>query len=299
MNISVFGDLLAALDMAAFERIEPMVFRAFGTPPAWSGSFLQTTSGKTHTFRCKGTSPYLETFLSEAEQHWAASRGGRLESEVWTEDSTSGDHLCLRASAVTLGEKKFLVIERVEAEFREKQKMLQKSLERRLDYERLIKTQEALRQSERKYHHLVDNLLEGIWHEDDKGYAVFVNPRFIELCGCSSEDEILGRHWSECLPEEEVDRVRREMDKRMAGRRSTYETVLKRRDGGLCPVLVSTNPLFEGERYVGSISAFTDISERRELEERLKDMARDLERQVEERTRELLRAQQHLAQSQK
>lgn len=299
MRSSIINEILPALDIAVCERIEPLQFQVVGTAPVWFEHFFPGKHKKENTFRCEGQSHFLESFLDDAEGFWKKNDSGQLRSDVWAEIDASGDEIHLKASAISMGEKKVLVVELVEAEYKEKQDIIQKSLERRLDHERLIKTQEALRESEEKYHNLVDNLLEGIWQEDSEGRAIFVNPKFIELCGYDTDDEILGKHWTDFTPAGEIETIKKETEKRAQGERSTYESALKHKNGEHIPVIISTNPLFEGGKYIGSISALTDITARRLLEEQLKSMAKNLEKEVIKQTQELLKTQQHLAQSQK
>ena len=299
MNESIFTELLAALDMVTMERIKEGTFRILGAIPEWFTRLYRTAPAERDMFHIGGKSFFIENFLHDGELYWADHDIGRVRSGVWTEVDSSGQEIHLEASAVSLGQTKVLMIELAEAVHREKQHILQKGLEKSLHYERLAKVKEALKKSEEKYRTLVNNLMEGIWQEDNRGYATFVNPRFVELCGYRNEKEILGRHWSDFVSEEEVEKIEKETAKRAKGKRSAYESALKHKDGRCIPVMISTNPLQEHGNYIGSISAFTDITARRFLEEKLMNMAKNLEIQVEERTKELMRAQQHLAQSQK
>jgi len=62
------------------------------------------------------------------------------------------------------------------------------------------------------------------------------------------------------------------------------------------PVIVSSRPLFEAQRFAGTVSVVTDITERKRAEQVLREAYDELERRVEERTAELSQANAALRQ---
>ena len=54
-------------------------------------------------------------------------------------------------------------------------------------------TEEALRESDKKYHLLLNTLNEGVWAIDEHDGTMFVNPRMAAMMGCA-EDELLGKN---------------------------------------------------------------------------------------------------------
>jgi PAS domain S-box-containing protein len=65
--------------------------------------------------------------------------------------------------------------------------------------------------------------------------------------------------------------VRQEVEKRPQGVGSRYETTLLGKDGRVIPVIVSARPLFKGGQFAGVLTAFTDITERRQEQEALRE----------------------------
>jgi signal transduction histidine kinase/CheY-like chemotaxis protein len=115
--------VLAALGYAVFERLDDASFRLFESAPAWlpAGSLPEVF-------------PFLEVFLPDAEEFWAAP-GGRsaLYSELWTQNDF---HFCAIAIA---GEQKFLVIECAERRFQETQSFVHYAHEASLARDRIAK----------------------------------------------------------------------------------------------------------------------------------------------------------------
>ena len=141
----------------------------------------------------------------------------------------------------------------------------------------------ALRETQDKYHTLINELWEGVLLEDAEGVITFANPRVLEMLDYL-EVELVGKHWSEIVPSDQVKTVREENAKRRDRISSTYESQLLVRGGKRIPVIISARPLYspEGE-FQGVLSVFTDITARKNAEIELQ-VSRD---QLAARTQEL------------
>jgi PAS domain S-box-containing protein len=117
---------------------------------------------------------------------------------------------------------------------------------------------------------IVQGMEEGILIEDAQGVITFANPKMEEMLGYG-KGEIVGLHWTALVPPSEREVVNAQVQQRPRGVKSRYETALLRRDGRVVPVIVSATPLFEQGRYVGVLSVFTDITERKQVEEALRE----------------------------
>jgi diguanylate cyclase (GGDEF)-like protein/PAS domain S-box-containing protein len=118
---------------------------------------------------------------------------------------------------------------------------------------------------------VVQGVAEAILIESAQGILTFANPAAEKLLGYTRE-ELIGRHWTTIVPEEQRENVGRELAKRPQGELSRYETALLSKGGQVIPVIVSARPMLEDGEFAGVLSAFTDIRERvrkeREIEER-------------------------------
>jgi len=117
---------------------------------------------------------------------------------------------------------------------------------------------------------IVQSMDEGIVMENVKGQIIFVNRMTVELLGYTAS-ELRGQHYLKLLAPDQADLAREESAKRPQGIASRYEAILLSKKNRRIPVIVSARPLFDCDQFVGVLSVFTDITERKRIqEERLK-----------------------------
>ncbi|MFX1506422.1 MAG: PAS domain S-box protein, partial [Promethearchaeota archaeon] len=131
--------------------------------------------------------------------------------------------------------------------------------------------EEEIRKSKEKYQMLVERLEEGVLLENAKGEISFVNPKTAELLDYT-EKELIGKHWSFIVPKEYIDQISNETTKRPEGVGTTYEASLLTKDGNFVPVIITATPIFsrKGE-FEGVLSVFTDITDRKVVEQKLRE----------------------------
>jgi two-component system cell cycle sensor histidine kinase/response regulator CckA len=134
----------------------------------------------------------------------------------------------------------------------------------------LRQAQEALRESEGRYRHIVEAATEGICSLDAELRINFANGAFARMLGCTPE-EMLGTTVERYTFPEEFDEFRGHMDARRRGVAEQYERRLRRKDGKECWCFVSGAPILDSDgRFAGSFGMFTDVTDRRRLEEQLR-----------------------------
>ena len=131
-----------------------------------------------------------------------------------------------------------------------------------------LRSLEELRSLKEFNERLIQSMTEGVALDDADGVIIYANPAFGELVGLPPE-EIVGRHWTEFVPEEHRQRVRAALARRREGEVDRYRLELVRADGKRVPVLVSGGPRLEEGRFVGTQGVFTDITPLAEAEARL------------------------------
>ncbi len=130
--------------------------------------------------------------------------------------------------------------------------------------------EEAVRKSEKLYRSLVDTMNEGFGIQDQNGIITYVNEKICALWGYSS-GEVLGRPVTDFLDEANVQVLRARMAERKRGSDSSYEIVWTGKDGRKIPTIMSPRPLYDSQaNYVGSFAVITDITERKNTEDRIK-----------------------------
>jgi PAS domain S-box-containing protein len=127
----------------------------------------------------------------------------------------------------------------------------------------------ALRESEEKYHGIVETMTEGVWILDHDGRTTFVNQQMAAMLGYQVE-EMVGRDVLDFKDEEARPIALQKLERRRRGITEQYDSTFLTRDGRRLKVLISTRPLWDGDgRYTGILSIITNITERSLLEEQL------------------------------
>ncbi len=144
---SVPAELFLFLDMAVMERSDDGSFQLIGEIPECLRLFFPENPCGQKGFRPQEEFPFLENFLFDAEDWWSESRPGKLKSGQWSETDHQGNECEFEAAAISLGNRKILVIGPACYAYQEKQIFIQKSRELSLAYHRLEQTEAELSQS--------------------------------------------------------------------------------------------------------------------------------------------------------
>jgi len=124
---------------------------------------------------------------------------------------------------------------------------------------------------------IIQNMAEGIVLEDVEGMVTFVNPAAVSMLGYTSE-EWVGKHWTEIVPPDQQHSIQKADERRMRGESDRYELELANKEDQRISVLVSGSPRFDGEdQFDGTMAVFTDITERKQTEEKISRFSRIFE----------------------
>jgi PAS domain S-box-containing protein len=127
---------------------------------------------------------------------------------------------------------------------------------------------------------LFDTAMEGITVVDEKDNLTFVNRAFANMLGYK-EDELTGTSLQKFVGEEGFKEIRRQTEGRKKGKVSRYEIAMFGKDGKPRIFQVSASPIWnEDGSFAGSLAIVMDVTERRRMEETL--------RESEEKTRNIL-----------
>ena len=129
---------------------------------------------------------------------------------------------------------------------------------------------ERFQASEKKYRNIVETTNEGVWTFNAVSETTYVNEKMAEMLGYNRE-ELIGRFIWDFADEEDKGIFQVKLANRKQGIDEVYELKLIRGDGSYFCVLISAKAFFdECGKFAGSLGMFTDITERKKMEEALR-----------------------------
>jgi PAS domain S-box-containing protein len=138
--------------------------------------------------------------------------------------------------------------------------------------------EEELRRIKEFNEDIVKNVFDGIYLLNTQGVFTYINPAMERMFGYSS-DELVGKHWKEIVPPDQVPIGVAATKRREQGVADRYELEMVRKDGVRLSVLISGAPRSIDGQYVGSLAVVSDISEIKRMEDearRLKEFSESI-----------------------
>lgn len=162
--------------------------------------------------------------------------------------------------------------EQVEQALKQKEHLAQVNLRLSETINAKMAADEAARQSEDRYRHLVETANDAIYATDADGRFTFVNAVTGKICGYS-ESEMIGKHYLDVIHPSYKQQVERfygiQFVKRLPN--TYYEVPILAKSGETRWMGQSVQLIMEGDSVVGFQAVARDITERREAEEALRD----------------------------
>lgn len=135
--------------------------------------------------------------------------------------------------------------------------------------------EEMLNDQFRFLQEIIDAIPNPVYYKDRLGRYIGCNRAFEEFLG-NSKKNIFGMTISDLNPKEfaaEHERMVRECIQ--SGKQQTYESSLQRADGAVREIIVTKAPFYDKKgKPAGLVGTFIDISERRAMEEQLRNLSR-------------------------
>jgi PAS domain S-box-containing protein len=138
-------------------------------------------------------------------------------------------------------------------------------LDRALEKQRLIR---ALRESEERYRLVTENIMDAVFLLDVEGRVVLANSRAVALTGRDQED-LRGRPVVALLAPDGAEEAQAHLSGG-APRPPFFETQLVHRDGSRVWIETGFTSVHKGGAVVGHLAVARDVSERKQLAERLR-----------------------------
>jgi len=139
------------------------------------------------------------------------------------------------------------------------------------------RVEEALKQSEKKYRHLIDNLQEGVWAIDMNAITTFVNPRMASMLGYPVE-EMMGKSLFEFMDEANQKIAHNLFERRKQEITGEHDFEFLKKDGTRVYAKLAASPILDDNgSFRGALACVSDITKRKEMEDALKASERQLQ----------------------
>jgi PAS domain S-box-containing protein len=137
--------------------------------------------------------------------------------------------------------------------------------------------EEALRESEEKLSLMFESVSEGIIVTDLWGNIIQLNEAVVRMAGCDDKKELIGRSAFDFIAEEDRARAMENLKRTLEhGFRSAVQYTLVRKDGGRYTAELNAALMRDKSGSpVGFVAVITDITERKQVEETLRESERN------------------------
>ena len=145
----------------------------------------------------------------------------------------------------------------------------------------LIETEEALRKSESRYRHLVENISEAIFRTDNNGVITYISPSVFMITGYQSP-EICGRWFQNFVFSEDIPRVESGFKHILSGETGINDYRILKKNGDTIWVRTNTRPVYDETGVAGTQGVLTDINDLKSSERALEESGEQFRRLYEE-----------------
>jgi len=131
------------------------------------------------------------------------------------------------------------------------------------------RTEVALRASEERYRHLVENINDVIYATDAQGVLTYLSPA-VEAQSGYTPAELIGHVFTDYVYQEDRQRILQRFEHLLTGHLEPSEYRMVTKTGAIRWIRSSSRCIYHGDQVVGVQGAYSDITEKRDLEEQLR-----------------------------
>ena len=132
------------------------------------------------------------------------------------------------------------------------------------------KIEQALHESEEHYRQIIETAQEGIWTIDSDNRTTLANQRLADMLGYTV-DEMIGKPVYDFMDEEGQAIAAKTLENRRKGINEQLDFKYKRKNGSMVWTIIETSGLHDQDgNYMGALAMLTDITERKQAEEKIR-----------------------------
>jgi PAS domain S-box-containing protein len=132
------------------------------------------------------------------------------------------------------------------------------------------RAEEALQKSEKKFLELLEHINDIFYEVDKQGIIQYCSPSIEDFLGYHQE-EIIGRSISDFLDAQDIISAVENLQKVILDQAAPHEYRIRCKSGEIRWIRVYSNPVMKGEQIIGIRGVMSDITERKQVEEALRD----------------------------
>jgi PAS domain S-box-containing protein len=118
---------------------------------------------------------------------------------------------------------------------------------------------------------LIETMNDGLWVLDEHAFITFANEKLCQMLGCTRND-IIGHHATDFIDENDRQTFQERFEEHREGIFAALELTCRRTDGRKIFTIVSPGPILgEQGKFNGCFAVITDITERKQTEDALKE----------------------------
>jgi len=133
------------------------------------------------------------------------------------------------------------------------------------------RAEKALKESEQKYRHLIESILDAVCEFDRDGRITYVNEAATHMFGYSKGEILEGLWVKDIIAEEEKAIPQRVIDEIFKGNVTVWERIFVRKDGTQFTGEIHSGPIYKGNEVVGVRGVLRDITILKQAEEALRE----------------------------
>jgi PAS domain S-box-containing protein len=153
--------------------------------------------------------------------------------------------------------------------WRTKKILIEKNRQLQAEINERKRAEAALRKSEEKFRDLVENINDVIYEIDKNGNLTYVSPVVESISGYTQE-EITGRNVFDFICDEDISRMRQQLEKIFSGAREPSQYRFLKKSGEMIWCRFSSRLIHENGQIIGLRGSFTDITKTIQLETELR-----------------------------
>ena len=134
------------------------------------------------------------------------------------------------------------------------------------------RSEEALQESEERYRALVENINDVFYTLDNQGNITYVSP-VVERFTRYKVSDLTGKPFIPLIYPDDLPGLLDSFNRLVSGQLEPWEFRVVDKDGRIIFVRTSSRPIYEDGQIVGITALMTDVTERKQMEQKLEEMA--------------------------